>query len=162
MALPPLAPIPHLRRLLTPEEVLLYTVKFHPLRGWPWLAGCLACAGLIFVSAWFVLPAMVLLARWYMPFHTNEVAVTNDRLLLRTGTFHLLLEALNDEGLLHWKMEQNALTAMLNAGTITLKVRGEIGPLREITLPWVWHPMSFLEALAALQDEVVVKVKRAA
>jgi hypothetical protein len=153
VALPPLAPIPNLRRLLTPEEVLLYTVKFHPLRGWQYLLACLVSLGFSYVWPLFILPCIAFFVLWRIPFMTNEVAVTNDRLLLRTGMFKILLEAIPDEALLHWKLEQNAMDVALHSGRVIMRVRGESGPMREIVLDWVWHPMTLLEALQALQDE---------
>lgn len=153
MALPPLAPVPNLRRLLTPEEILLYTVKFHPLKGWPYLLGCLASLGFSYMFPLFLLPCLAFFVLWRLPFMTNEIAVTDDRLLLRTGLFKVMLEAVPDEALLNWKLEQNALEVALHTGRVYLRIRGESGPLREVVLDWVWHPMTFLEALQALQDE---------
>ncbi|PZP38674.1 MAG: hypothetical protein DI585_06690 [Pseudomonas fluorescens] len=152
MALPPLAPIPNLRRLLTPEEILLYTVKFHPLRGWPWLLGALACMGASYIWPLTILPCAVLAVIWYIPFTSNEVAVTNNRLLLRIGQFKLLSEAIEDENLVHWKLEQGILGVMLHTGTVILRIRYQTS-VREITIPWIWHPITFLESLQALQDE---------
>lgn len=152
MSLPPLAPIPNLRRLLTPEETLLYTVKFHPLRGWPLLLGALACLAASYIFPLAILPCALLFLFWYIPLHSNEVAVTNNRLLVRIGRFKLFMEAFDDSNLLRWKVEQNALDVFLHTGRVVLRIR-ESAAVREVVLPWVWHPMTLLEALQAMQDE---------
>ncbi len=147
-----LARAPQLRRLLTPDEQLLYTVRFHPLRNWAVLLAGLAC---LTGSYWF-LPAaaagVVLLGLWYLPLMTNEIAVTDDRLLLRVGWLRLVLEAIDDEKLLRWELAQGPVGSMVNAGTVTLRIR-EAASIREIVVPWVAEPVTFLEALQARQDE---------
>lgn len=152
MSLPPLAPIPNLRRLLTPEETLLYTVRFHPLRGWPFLFGALGCLILSYYVPLAILPCAVLAILWYIPLMSNEVAVTDDRLLVRIGRFRLMMEAFDDASLLRWRVEQNALDVFLHTGRVVLRIR-EATMVREIVLNWVWHPMTLLEALQAMQEE---------
>lgn len=152
MSLPPLAPIPNLRRLLTPEETLLYTVRFHPLRGWPFLFGALGCLILSYYVPLAILPCAVLAILWYIPLMSNEVAVTNDRLLVRIGRFRLMMEAFDDASVMRWRVEQNALDVLLHTGRVVLRIR-EATAVREVTMNWVWHPMTLLEALQAMQDE---------
>ncbi len=152
MSLPPLAPIPNLRRLLTPEETLLYTVKFHPLRGWPFLLGALASLGVSYLFPPAILLTLVCAVLWYIPLMSNEVAVTNDRLLVRIGRFKLLMEAFDDASVMRWRVEQNALDVFLHTGRVVLRIR-EATAVREIAMNWVWHPMTLLEALQAMQDE---------
>lgn len=143
---------PNLCRLLTPEETLLYAVRFHPLRGWWLLLGALACFGASYLWPIAFAPFLLLIGLWYIPLHTNEVAVTNNRLLMRTGWLKLLLEAVEDDSLVRWKMEQNAMGSLLDTGQVRIIVR-EVASTREIVLNWVWHPVTFLEALQAMQDE---------
>lgn len=145
---------PRLQRLLTPEEKLLYTVRFHPLRGWWVLLPGLACMA----AAWWwppaLLPGLLLLGLWYLPLYTNEVAVTDDRLLMRTGWLNLRLIPLQDETILRWEMTQTALGSLLDYGTVQIIVRErELAGTRVFTLPWVWGPVTFLEAMQAMQDE---------
>jgi len=78
--------------------------------------------------------------------------VTNTRLLMRTGRFSLHMEAFDDASVLRWRLEQNALDVLLHTGRVLLLVREQTS-VRTVTLPWVWHPMTFLEALQAMQDE---------
>lgn len=153
MALPPLAPVPNLRRLLTPEEKLLYTVKFHPLRGWRFLAGALVCLGFSYLFPPALLGCVVLAALWYIPHVSNEVAVTDKRLLMRIGLFQLLVETMEDQDIRSWKLEQNPLDVFLHTGRVRINVLDN-AHRREIVMNWIWHPMTFLEALEALQDDV--------
>lgn len=143
---------PSLQRLLTPNETLLYTVRFHYLRGWWMLMLALGCFAASYQWPLALAPFMVLLGLWYMPLHTNEVAVTDDRLMLRTGWLHLKLEVIEDQNIIRWEMTQNVLGSLLNCGTVRIRVR-EAASTREIVLGWVSHPVVFLEALQALQDE---------
>ncbi len=152
MSLPPLEPIPNLKRLLTPEETLLYTVRFHPLRGWPFLLSAALSLGLSYLFPPAILLTVVFAVLWYIPLSSNEIAVTSDRLLLRIGRFQLQMEAFDDASLLRWRVEQNALDVLLHTGRVVLRIR-EATSVREVTLNWVWHPMTFLEALQAMQDE---------
>jgi uncharacterized membrane protein YdbT with pleckstrin-like domain len=141
-----------LRRLLTPEEVLVYTVRFHYLRGWGVLLAALACFGASYVYPVAMGPFLLLLGLWYLPLKTNEIAVTNDRLLMRTGWLKLRLEAIEDEKLIRWELNQGLVGSLVNAGTVTLIVR-EVASTRELVVPWVAQPVTFLEALQAMQDE---------
>lgn len=143
---------PNLVRLLTPEEILLYTVEFHPLRGWWVLLMALGCFAASYVWPLAMAPFLVLIGLWYLPMHTNEVAVTDDRLLLRTGWLRLKLEAIEDQHIVRWELNQNAVGSVLNYGSVTIWVR-EAASMREITLDYVAQPMTFLEAMQALQDE---------
>lgn len=143
---------PKLSRLLTPEETLIYTVRFHPLRGWPVLLLALAAGVAAYWEILMLVPAVMLAGLWYLPIYTNEVAVTDDRLLLRTGWMSLLLEAIEDQNLLRWELSQGAIGSMLDFGTVRIRVR-EAASTREIVLKWVWHPVTLLEALQAMQDE---------
>lgn len=143
---------PQLRRLLTPDEKLLYTVRFHFLKHWGVLLAGLACLGAAYWEIAALVPGLLLMGLWYLPLHTNEIAVTDDRLLLRVGWLKLVLEAIDDEKLLRWELSQGPVASMVNAGTVTLRVR-EAASIREITLPWVAESVTFLEALQAMQDE---------
>ncbi len=141
-----------MRRLLTQDEKLIYTVRFHPLKNGWLLLGALAS----FIAAYFVLPVaalgIVLVGLWYLPLYTNEIAVTNNRLLLRVGWLKIVLEAIDDEKLMRWQLSQGIAESLVNAGTVTLRIR-EIASTREIVLPWISEPVIFLEALQAMQDE---------
>jgi uncharacterized membrane protein YdbT with pleckstrin-like domain len=143
---------PSLQRLLTPNETLLYTVRFHYLRGWWVLALALGCFAASYQWPLAILPFLVLMGLWYLPLHTNEVAVTNDRLLLRTGWMRIVLQAIEDQNIIRWELTQNALGSMLDCGTVLIWVR-EAASSRQIVLDWVSHPVVLLEALQALQDE---------
>ena len=153
----PLAPAdlnraPCLQRLLVPNETLLYTVRFHYLRGWWMLVLALGCFAASYQWPLALGPFMMFLVLWYIPLKTNEVAVTNDRLLLRTGWLKLKLEVIEDQSVIRWELNQNVLGSLFDCGTVTIRVR-ETASTREIVLRWISHPVVFLEALQALQDE---------
>lgn len=143
---------PSLQNLLVPEEQLLYTLRFHPLRGWPLLVLALGCFAASYYWPLAFAPFLLLIGLWYLPLYTNEVAVTNSRLLLRTGWLKLLLETIEDQSIIRWKLEQNAIGSLTDTGQVVILVR-EMASTREIVLDWVWHPVRFLEALQAMQDE---------
>lgn len=148
--LPPLQPIPNLRRLLAPDETVIYTAKLHPLHGWPWL---LAGLGLIVLSLWWQVllgVGLLVLLVYAMPFKTNEIAVTTHRLLVRVGVFKLRMEGITGVQLEEWALEQNLLQTLLHTGKVVVKVK-EGRDLRDIVLKKIWHPMTFVEALETLQ-----------
>jgi hypothetical protein len=151
MALPPTQRVPTLRRLLVPGEAIIYTAKFYPLRGWPWLLG----GGLLLLaSEWWPLllaPSIALIIWWIMPFRTNQVAVTSQRLLLRLGTARLQLEAIDGKRISSWVVTQSVLEAAAHCGTVTITV-DEDGSKRLIQLTWLWHPLTFVEALETLEQ----------
>lgn len=152
MALPPLQPVPHLRRLLVPGEEILYTAKFHPLRGW-WLL--FPGMALVVASHWVVpLLAFGLLTLWVwaLPFKTNEVAVTNKRLLVRLGWWHLKLEAIDRSQIEAWALDHNVVASWLHCGDVSIGLKDGTD-VRVLELPWLWHPMTFLEALETLQED---------
>jgi Bacterial PH domain len=151
MALPPLSATPHVSRLLAPDEVIIYTAKLHPLHGWPWLlgAGLVGLLGLRVVAI-LVVPAFVLGGIYLLAFRHFEMAVTTRRLLLRWGRFGTQLEGILPEKLEDWRVQQSVWQSMLHAGTLTLRVK-EGRELRVIALPWVWHPLTLVEALETLQ-----------
>lgn len=149
-----LARAPRLQCLLTPEETLLYTVRFHPLRGWWLLLAGLACLGAAWVWPVAFVGAVALVGLWYLPLYTNEVAVTDDRLLLRTGWLSLRLEAIEDHSIFRWEMTQSAVGSMLDYGSVKILIREpQMASTRAIDLGWVWHPVTLLEALQRMQEE---------
>ena len=155
MALPPLHRVPALERLLAPGEQIVYTPVFHPLRGWQWLLPAGIC---LLLSRWwpaFILPTVILFLIWAIPFFTNQLAITTERLLLRTGCFRLVLEMVDNGEIAGWAIHQNLITSLLRCGTVVVDVveEGESN-VRHIRLPWVWHPMSFIEALETLQTDL--------
>jgi|GEM_PF-6973666 len=157
MSLPPLRRVPALRRLLAPGEAIVYTALFYPLRGWYWLLPCALC---LIGSRWWtplMLPTVLFFVFWVVPFFTNQVAVTTERLLMRVGGFRLRLEMIDNGDIESWRLEQNVLTSLLRCGTVVISVN-DVGTLRHVRLTWLWHPMSFLEALETLQ----VDLRRAA
>ncbi len=150
-ALPPLAKVPHLRRLLWPGEEVIYTAKLHWLNGWYWLVGLGMVMGLaVLVNAWFGLLVAVFGGLYGVVFVTNEIAVTSQRLLLRIGTFRLMVMTVEPTELAEWKLVQNPLTSLLRAGEVTLVLRAGREAER-LTLPLLAHPMTFLEALETLE-----------
>lgn len=148
--LPPLAPVPHLARLLAPDEVMLYTAKLHPLHGWPWL---LSAVGLGLFGWWFKplwLVAAGLLAIYSFALRNFECAVTTRRLLLRQGRFGVSTEGILGDKVAEWHVDQLLLQRPLRAGTVRLILK-EGNVLRPLTLQWLWHPFTFIEALETLQ-----------
>ncbi|NBX85650.1 MAG: hypothetical protein EBQ80_00160, partial [Proteobacteria bacterium] len=148
--LPPLQPVPHLQRLLAPEETIIYTAKLHPLFGWPWLLGGVLLVGLSLWWGIFLGLGLMVLLVYALPFKTNEIAVTTHRLLLRVGLFQLRTEGIGSVQLEEWQLRQNLLQALLHTGCVTIKVK-EGRDLRTVVLNKLWHPMTFVEALETLQ-----------
>jgi hypothetical protein len=148
--LPPLAPTPHLARLLAPDEVIIYTAKLHPLHGWPWLlaAICLALVGWWVKPLWLV--AGVLGWVYALALRNFEGAVTTRRLLLRHGRLAISIEGILGEKIAEWRVQQTLLQRLLHAGQIHLVLK-EGNTLRPLNLVWLWHPLSFIEALETLQ-----------
>lgn len=115
----------------------------------------LLALGCCVASYWhlgLIVPALLLGGLWYLPLYTNEVAITDDRLLLRTGWMRLVLEAIEDQNLIRWELNQSAIASLFDCGTVCIKVR-EAASTKDIVLPWIWHPVTFLEALQAMQEE---------
>ena len=152
MATPPLQRTPTLTRLLGPGEVIVYTAKLHPLHGWPWLLGAILCAlAAWYITVWLALPALILLLVYWLPFYTWEAAVTTHRLLLRHGRFKLALDTIDPPHLNHYQLHQNPILHTLHCGHIILNLEaGREHVLHKIHLPYIWHPMSLLEALTTL------------
>ncbi|MCA3243928.1 MAG: PH domain-containing protein [Alphaproteobacteria bacterium] len=148
--LPPLAPVPHLVRLLAPDEAVIYTAKLHPLHGWPWLLAVLLLA----VAGWWLKPlwlaSAALLVLYGLAFQNFEAAVTTRRLLLRQGRFGVSTEGILGEKIAEWQVIQRLVQRPLRAGTVRLVLK-EGNTLRPLTLLWLWHPFSFIEALETLQ-----------
>lgn len=157
MGLPPLQPVPVISRLLAPDEQIIYTARFHPFLGWYWLCLGVGCAVLGAVYGLWPLWGVSAICCWLwgIPFFVNEMAVTNLRLLLRVGKFKLRMEAISATQLETWRVRQTLLTNLLHCGTVVLVVR-EGRDMRHIVLPWVWHPVTFIEALETLQPELRV------
>lgn len=148
--LPPLAPVPHLARLLAPDEVIIYTAKLHPCYGWPWSlsAVALSLVGWWFKPLWLV--ALVLLLVYSMALRNFEGAVTTRRLLIRQGRFGVSTEGILGEKIAEWSVTQTPLQQLLRAGNVQLVLK-EGNVLRNLTFNWLWHPFSFIEALETLQ-----------
>jgi hypothetical protein len=148
--LPPLAPVPHLVRLLAPDEVIIYTAKLHPLHGWPWLLAAL----LVAVAGWWLKPlwlvSLVLVGIYGLALQNFECAVTTRRLLLRQGRFGVSTEGILGEKIAEWHVTQRLVQQPLRAGMVLLMLK-EGNALRPLTLLWLWHPFSFIEALETLQ-----------
>jgi uncharacterized membrane protein YdbT with pleckstrin-like domain len=150
MSLPPLQPVPHLARLLTPTEEIIYTAKLHPLHGWPWLIGVLllACVGWWWKPLW--LGAAVVFVLYAQALRNFEGAITTHRLLLRYGRFGVQTEGILADEITAWRVSQTLLQRPLRAGTVQLRLK-EGNVLRPLTLSWLWHPFTFIEALETLQ-----------
>ncbi len=142
--------MPHLRRLLVPEEEAIYTMKLHPLHGWPWLVG----AVLVAIVGWWWKPLWVLATGLFVLYtlalQNFEGVVTTHRLLLRYGRFGVSTEGILGEKLASWQVEQTLLQRVLHAGSLRLIVK-EGGTLRPLVIRWLWHPFTFIEALETLQ-----------
>ncbi len=148
--LPPLAHVPHLERLLAPDEVIIYTAKLHPLYGFGWLlAGLLALYGGIWLKPLWLF-AVLLFGIYAIPFRNFEMAITTRRLLLRHGFMRLNMEGIMATKLEDWRVQQTLVQSFMHTGHLTLHVQ-EGKNLREITLPWIWHPITLVEALETLQ-----------
>ena len=158
MSLPPLASVPHLERLLAPNEEIIYTAKLHPLHGWPWLLAAVLFGG----AGWWWQPlwlsAIVLLFIYSLALRNFAGAVTTHRLLLRYGRFGVQTEGILGEKLAEWRVAQSLLQRLLHAGTVQLVVK-ESNTLRPLTLLWLWHPLTFIEALETLQMPMSPKPK---
>jgi hypothetical protein len=153
MSLPPLAPVPHLGRLLAPDEEIIYTAKLHPLHDWPWLLGAtfFGLLGWWWKPLWLM--AIGLLFIYSLALRNFEGAVTTRRLLLRGGRFAIQTEGILGEKLTEWRVEQTLLQRLFRAGTVYLVLK-EGNTLRPLTLRWLWHPFTFIEALETLQMPV--------
>lgn len=152
--LPPLQPVPHVARLLAPQEQIIYTAKLHFLHGWPWLLASISFLALAFFIWWgMVFFALPLLIIYSIPFRTNEIAVTTHRLLLRIGRFKLTIEGVTSDRMEEWFVGQTAIQNILRSGDIIIGVK-EGKDLRKIYLHQLAHPMSFIEALETLQPQL--------
>jgi hypothetical protein len=153
MPLPPLSFTPHLSRLLAPGETVVYTAKLHPLYGWPWLLAAILCSLPAFTQPswghWFILPATALFAIYLLPFRNWQCAVTNKRLLLRFGRFGITVNDIPPDHINHVQLKHNLFLSALHTGHVTLNlIKGkDIAPIQ---LNYLWHPMTFLEALETL------------
>lgn len=158
--LPPLQRVPNLRRLLAPGEALVYTAKIHPMFGWPF---GLVALGFLLLSYWWpvaLLGTVIFSILHLEPLRRNEIAVTSERLLLRVGHFRLLTEAFDGKQLQGWHLHQSILDNALHTGTMVVTARvGEES--RDIILRWLWHPLTFVEALETLQPNLRESASRA-
>jgi hypothetical protein len=139
----------HLSRLLLPGEKALYSVLWYPLRDWPWLLAGIILLVLSLRAVFFLVLALAVLFRWNLPRLTNVVVVTNRRLLLRLGDFKMRTEAFDASQIDGWRVRQNLPMVLLHVGTVELDVRHGNG-VTTLVLPWVWHPLSLVEALEQL------------
>lgn len=150
MVLPVLQPVPHLERLLAPDEVIIYTPKLHPLYGWPWLLGGLAVA---IVGWWFKPLGLVAAGLWvvyWSPHNNFEAAVTTRRLLLRQGRMAVETEGILGNNIIEWHVTQTFWQQLLRAGSLRLVLKDREAH-RPLVLPWVFHPFTIVEALETLQ-----------
>lgn len=148
--LPPLQPMPNLERLLAPGEEIIYTVRLHPLHGFKWAFSALVFLTLAYWWIWFLPLGLILTFIYFMPFRTNEIAVTTQRLLIRKGRFRLRLEGVMAKSVEDWRLIQSVAESLLHCGDVEVTVI-ENRDLRRIWLPTLWHPMTFIEALETLQ-----------
>jgi hypothetical protein len=148
--LPPIRPVPHLERLLAPGEEILYTGKLHPFHGWPWLLAAVIVI-LLGLRMPLLLPVgLVLMMIYALAFHNFQVAVTTRRLLYRYGRFGVNTEGFLANKIEDWQVHQTFLQTILHAGTLRIQIEDNRN-LRPIYIPWLWHPMTFVEALETLQ-----------
>jgi hypothetical protein len=157
MSTPSLQSVPQLERLLAPEEFLIYTARFSVFRGWKWLfAGTvLWCAAAVWQSWGLVLPGAVFLGIWVTPFITNELAISNKRLMLRVGDFYLRTEAIPSERLESWSIRQNLISSFFHSGTVIIHVK-EGMEMRKLIFRWLKNPITFTQALETLQPELQI------
>lgn len=152
-SLPPLQRVPTLERLLVPGEAIIYTGKLHPFYGWPFALLALLCGTGAYWLPWLMLGVLAFGTLYLVPLRKNEIAVTSQRLLLRTGRFKLVTETLTGEQLLNWRIAQSAVDNIFHTGTVMLSVKDPDGT-RPVVLTQLWHPVSFIEALETLQPHL--------
>lgn len=160
MPTPPLQRTPNLSRLFGPGEVVVYTAKLHPLHGWPYGLAALIAGWAAWMLWWpLALPALLLAIVYFLPFIHWECAVTTNRLLVRHGRFKIALDAIDPDKLDHCQLHQNTFTSLLHCGTVILNLNaGREHVLHKLALPFLWHPMSFLEALTTLNPQFRAKL----
>lgn len=157
--MPPLYPTPNLSRLLGPEERIIHTAKLHPFHGFPWLLAAFACVALAYaVWPWFALAALVPAVIYWLPFHNHEVAVTTHRVLVRHGRFSVHTDAIEPEHLDHYQFHQHTIPGLFHCGNIVLNLQAGRHHMRELPLPHMWHPMTFLEAVTTLSPKFRGKI----
>lgn len=142
---------PTLGRLLAPEERIIYTSRLHPFHGIGWLLAAVATAALaVWVWPWFGLAAFAFLGAYALPFFNHEVAVTTHRLLIRHGRFSVHVDSIDPGHLDHYQFHQHTIGSLFHYGHIVLNLQAGRHHMRELPLPHVWHPMTFLEAVTTL------------
>lgn len=151
--LPPLQRVPTLERLLVPGEAIIYTGKLHPFYGWPLGLLTLLCGALAYWWPWMLTGVIVFGVLYLAPLRKNEIAVTSHRLLLRIGRFKLVTETIEGDQLVNWRIAQSAVDNVFHTGTVLLNF-SELGVTRKLVLNYLWHPVSFIEALETLQPHL--------
>ncbi|MBI1308494.1 MAG: PH domain-containing protein [Proteobacteria bacterium] len=151
--LPPLQKVPTIERLLAPGERVIYTAKLHPLFGWYWAVAGFLLMGLGYFWAPLALLGLPPLGVYWLAFRNNEVAVTTHRLLVRRGVGKIYLEAVLAEHIDDWRLKQSLLGQLLHMGTVSVGVH-DASDTRALVFTYMWHPLSFLEALETLQSRL--------
>ncbi|HEX2859240.1 MAG TPA: PH domain-containing protein [Alphaproteobacteria bacterium] len=156
MNLPPLARTKHLSRLLGPDEVIIYTGKLHPFHGIGWWLGFLFLATLAWYlwAAWqwqpyLLVPALICLLIYRLPFHNTEIAVTTHRLLLRYGRFRVHSDEIDGSHIDHYQLHQTPFSSFFHYGTVILNLRAG-RDIYYLKLVDIWHPLTLFEALNTL------------
>ncbi len=148
-------PVPDLMPLLAPGEEIIYSPRLHWINGWPFFAGSLLFIALTFYTFnfWFLVGVAVFEVLYNIPLRTNQIAITNYRLLLRVGRWKLRLNDIASDHLNHYQFTQTPFTNMLGTGELVLHLnKGK--DLVPVTLPYLQKPMVFLEALGTLNSSL--------
>jgi uncharacterized membrane protein YdbT with pleckstrin-like domain len=114
------------------DEFVVGRARLHPVVVmWP---GLLVC--------WTIILLPLLVVEW-LTWWTTEMAVTNQRLIVKRGWISRRTVELQVAKIEHVEVEQGALGRMFGYGTIT--VRGTGGTLEPFK--GVWNPMAFRRAV---------------
>jgi uncharacterized membrane protein YdbT with pleckstrin-like domain len=129
----------YVQRVLQPGEVVRHTARAHWIVYWP---GALCIAAALAAVAWagflpgdwgkwvrwlaalLTVVGMVLLVREWFGWWTTEVAVTNLRVIYKTGLIKRTTNEMNMDKVESVKVDQSILGRILDYGTVTITGTG--------------------------------------
>jgi len=153
----------YVQRVLQPGEVVRHTASIHWIIYWPG-ALLIVAAGAILIWAGFLPPslliwmqglagllglvALYLLAREWYGWWTTEVAVTNLRVIYKTGFIKRKTNEMNMDKVESVQVDQSILGRILNYGTVTIAGTG----VGLETLPKVARPIELRNSITGISN----------